>query len=155
MSHAGPRCADGIERCIAGGGRRPFPDWKDCQHAITDEFEDLAAECMNGTGYAVEPAVERCNDRLGRHRLRQRGEPPQVAIEQDRANGLAGLAAQPSAEYLSGAAPAEIGLEQCGERRPCGDDSEWRCCKACNVSQKRRLILSEWTMQSPAEQRTA
>ena len=79
---------------------------------------------MDGAGDAVEPGVERGDHRLRRRRLRELGEAAQIAIEQDRADGLAGLAPQPPGQHLRGAAAAEIGFEQRGKRRARGKGGE-------------------------------
>ena len=141
------------ERGVAGGGRRPLADRKDRQHAVADEFQHFAAEGVNGACDAVEPGVERGDHRLRRHRLRQLGEAAQIAIEQDRADGLAGLAPQSPGQHLRRTAPAEIGLEQRRKGRARGKGGERRRGKTRRLMQQRGFGLGEGPRESPAEHR--
>ena len=68
MRHAGPRGGNRAQRRVAGVGGGSLADREDRQHAVADEFQHLAAEGVNGAGDAVEPGVERGDDRLGRRR---------------------------------------------------------------------------------------
>ena len=69
-------------------------DRKDRQHAVADEFQHFAAEGVDRAGDAVEPGVERRDDRRGRIALGQRGEAAQIGIEQRGLDGLADVAPQ-------------------------------------------------------------
>ena len=150
-ARAAPTALSAASQAAEGG---PFADRKDRQHAVADEFQHFAAEGVNGAGDAVEPGVERGDHRLRRHRLRQLGKTAQIAIEQDRADGLAGLAPQPPGQHLRRAAPAEIGLEQRRKRRPRGKDGERRRSKTRRLMQQRGFGLGERPRESPAEHRT-
>ena len=150
VGHAGPGRGDGAQRGVAGGGRVPLADRKNRQHAVADEFQHFAAEGVNGAGDAVEPGVERGDHRLRRHRLRQLGEAAQIAIEQNRADGLAGLPPQPPGQHLRRAAPAEIGLEQRRERRPRGEDGERRRSKTRHLMQQRGFGFGEGPRRQPS-----
>ncbi len=61
--HSGPRGGHGLERRVASAARRPARHRKDCEHAVAHELEHFAAKGVHGTGDAVEPGVERRNDR--------------------------------------------------------------------------------------------
>src|SRR5690242_1302914 len=114
MCHAGKSRSDGIECRVAGGGRGPFADWKDRQYAVPDEFQHLAAECMNGTSDAVEPGVERSHHCLRSGRLGQFSKTAQVAKEQDCPDGLSYFTPRMASQHLCRPTTAQIGFEQCG-----------------------------------------
>ena len=139
MIHAGACRNDRAQRGIAGVGRVALADREDRQYAVADEFQHLAAEGVNGAGDAVEPGVE-CSDHLLRlGRLRQLREAAQIGIEQGRPDGLAGLAPQPAGQHLRGAAPAEIGLEQCRQGRARRKRGERRGGKARDLAAAARI----------------
>ena len=80
MRHPRSRGGNGTERSVAGGPRRTAGDRKNRQHTVADEFQHFAAESVNRTGNAVEPGIERRDDRGGRMALGHRGESAQVGI---------------------------------------------------------------------------
>ena len=117
MGHAGAGGDDRAQRRLAGLGRRAG-DRENRQHAVADELQHLAPEGVHRPGDAVEPGVEGGDHRRGLRRLGQRGEVAQIGTEQCRADGLPGAAAHRAGLHPGGTASAEIGLEQCCQRRP-------------------------------------
>ena len=89
----------------------------------------------------------------GARRLRQLGEAAQIAIEQDRADGLAGLAPQAPGQHFFRTAAAEIGLEQRRERRARGEGGERGGSKTRRLMQQRGFGLGGGPRESPAEHR--
>ena len=139
------------KRRVAGGRRIPFADRKDRQYAVADKFQHFAAEGVNGAGDAVEPGVERADNRFRRHCLRKLGKAAQIAIEQNRPDGLAGLSPQAPGQHLRRTASAEIGLEQRRQRRSCGQHRERRSREPRHLLQQRGFPLGEGPRSSPAE----
>ena len=82
VSHAARAALTALSAASQAAEGRPVPDRENRKHPVADEFEHLAAEGVNGTGDPIKPGVERRDHRLRRRRLRQSGEPTQIAIEQ-------------------------------------------------------------------------
>ncbi len=98
---------------------------------------------MNGAGDAVEPRAERADNRFWCHRLRKLGKAAQIAIEQNRPDGLAGLSPQPPRQHLRRTASAEIGLEQIRQCRSRDQHCERRSSEPRHLLQQLGFRLGE------------
>jgi hypothetical protein len=87
-------------------------DGEDCQHAVANEFQDLASEGMNRPCDTFEPGIKGGDHRRGLRCLGKRSKITQISTEERRTDGLSGTATQRTGLHPGGAAPAEIGLEQ-------------------------------------------
>ncbi len=133
MRHAGLRGRDRAQRRVAGIARNCSGDRKDREHAVTDEFQHLAAEGVNGAGDAVEPGAQRGDHHHRRIGLGQRSETAEIGKEQGGADGFADLTPQRSGQHTRGAAPAEISLEHRSQRR-----ARRKCWRAVRRQNERR-----------------
>src|SRR5260370_13154172 len=118
-----PRCA---QRRLAARPRIARRGRKYRQHAVADEFEDLAALAFDGAHHRLEPLVQYRNQFVARYRVRQPSEAAQVAIP-DR--GMHRLAVAPAVltreNVLARAAPA-IGVEWVDRAAPPRAHAEMR-----------------------------
>ena len=108
---AGPR-QQALARCAAG-------DREDRQHAVADELQHpRRRRRRTRPGDAVEPGMERGDDRRGRRSLSERAVKPRRSAPERSRPRMVSPAPRRSATGLrpGGAAPAEIGLEQCRQR---------------------------------------
>ena len=151
MRHADPRGGDRAQRRVAGAAGRASDDREDRQHAVADEFQHLAAEGVDRAGDAVEPGIERRDDRRRGIALGQRREAAQIGIEQRRLDGLADIAPQRTRQHPRRAAPAEIGLESRRQRGARRESGERRRGEARGLAQLVGLAGRERTRPDPAE----
>ena len=105
---------------------------------------------MHRAGDAVEPCVERRDDRGRRRALGQRGEAAQVGEQERRLDGLADAAPERTGEHARGAAPAEIGLERRGQRGAGAERGERRRREARRLTQALGLVGRERARARPS-----
>ena len=114
-------------------------------------FSTSPPKAWTRAGDAVEPGVERRDDRRRGIALGQGGEAAQIGEQQRRLDGLADAAPQGAGEHPRRAAPAEIGLERRGQRGARGQRGERRGGEARGLAEPAGLVGGERTRPDPAE----
>src|SRR5262245_13365580 len=105
-----PTCGEGGFQCGSAGtwaviGR------KDCQRAIADKLEDVAAVLVNGGNNDIGVVVQQGDDLLG-SRVGNPCEAAQVTEPDDRINPVGDAAHDPATQHTLPGVAAEVGLHQ-------------------------------------------